>query len=167
MAAFQISFFVLLDDQNVTILYRHSGAISPFPLDYVIDPAGNVAYFRTEYDPDAMAEVIEELLASGTPVQDTPAAVADVRLEVAPNPFNPLTTIRYELSAAGSVTLDLYDARGSLVRRLLDGEHRPAGNHELNLDGRDDAGRELAAGVYLLRLSTDGAAATHKITLVR
>ena len=167
VAAFQITFPVLLDNENITSLYRQSGAISPFPLDYVIDQSGNVAYLRTEYDPDAMAEVIEELLATGTPVRDTPAVLTQVRLDAAPNPFNPLTTIRFEISAAGAVTLDLYDARGHLVRRLLNGEHRPAGSHELRLEGRDDAGRELAAGVYLLHLSTDGASASHKVTLVR
>ena len=52
----------LLDDDYVTPQYRQNGAISPFPLDYVIDPAGRVAYYATEYDPEAMMAAIDELL---------------------------------------------------------------------------------------------------------
>ena len=167
VSAFQITFPILLDSGNVTATYRQNGAISPFPLDYVIDQTGRVAYYRTEYDPDAMVAVIEDLLENPTPVVETPPSPVHVRLDAAPNPFNPLTTVRFELPAAGAVTLDLHDARGRLVRRILSGKFRAAGNHELRLDGRDDAGRELAAGVYLLRLRTAGGAATHKITLVR
>jgi len=62
--AFQMTYPVLLDGDNNHVVYRQSGATSPFPLDYVIDQAGNVAYHATEYDPAAMIEVIDRLLAN-------------------------------------------------------------------------------------------------------
>ena len=73
---------------------------------------------------------------------------------------------RFELPAAASATLDLHDARGLRVRRLLV-ESLAAGSHQLTFDGCDDIGRELAAGVYFLRLRAGDAIATHKLTLVR
>ena len=164
--ALQITFPVLLDDQFITQLYRQNGAISPYPLDYVIDAAGNVAFYSTEYDPEAMMAVIEELLESGTPVEDVPTPASPLQLRAAPNPFNPMTVVSFELPAAATVTLDLHDARGSRVRRLL-AESRAAGSHDLTFDGRDDAGRELAAGLYLLRLRAGRDTATRKLTLVR
>ncbi len=165
--AFQLTFPILLDDQNVTADYRQNGAISPFPLDYVIDQNGNVAYYRTEYEPEAMVAVIEELLAGATPVDDTPPAPRALSLEVAPNPFNPMTTISYELTTTTAVTLDLHDARGRRVRRLLAGEQQAAGIHSLTFDGRGQAGRDLAGGVYLVRLRAADSTAVHKISLVR
>jgi hypothetical protein len=74
--------------------------------------------------------------------------------------------VRFELPAAATVTLDLHDARGLRLRRLLAGPF-PAGAHEISFDGRDAAGRELATGLYLLRLRAGDAAATRKLTLVR
>lgn len=80
----------------------------------------------------------------------------------APNPFNPRTTVRYDLADAGHVQLGLFDLRGRLVRQLADGE-RPAGAHAVLLDGGD-----LASGIYLLRLvGPGGLSATQRVTLVR
>ena len=165
--AFQISFPILPDDNTVHGQYRQPNPTSPFPLDYVIDQDGLVAYHATEYQPEAMVAVIEDLLAIGTAVDDTPVAVAGLRLTAAPNPFNPRTVLSFELSEAGEVTLDVLDARGRRVRRVLDAAPHAAGHHEAVYDGRDNAGRELATGVYLLRMQVGGEVVNRKVTLVR
>jgi hypothetical protein len=90
------------------------------------------------------------------------AAGAAVLHPAAPNPFNPRTTLRYDLPVAGHVRLDLFDLRGRLVRRLAAGE-RPAGAHAVLLDAAD-----LASGIYLLRLNgPGGSVATQRVTLAR
>ena len=68
-----------------------------------------------------------------------------------PNPFNPHTTIAYELPEAGPVELAVYAPSGQRVRRLV-AAPLPAGRHAAAWDGRDDKGREVASGVYLCRL---------------
>ena len=83
-----------------------------------------------------------------------------------PNPFNPRTTVAFDLAHSGRVRLDLFDLRGRLVRRFVDGE-MAAGRHEVVWDGRDGAGRVAAAGVYLCRLSADGVKQMHKLALIR
>ena len=83
-----------------------------------------------------------------------------------PNPFNPETTIRYALPEAGAVRLLLYNVSGQLIRTLADGEHA-AGSYSVTWDGRDDAGRDVASGVYLSRMEVDGFRAVRKMVLVR
>ena len=83
-----------------------------------------------------------------------------------PNPFNPSTTIRFALAAAGRASLRVYDARGSLVRTLFD-ETRPAGPGNAMWDGRNDAGQSVASGVYLYRLSAGGDNRARKMVLLK
>jgi hypothetical protein len=83
-----------------------------------------------------------------------------------PNPFNPQTSIRFELAEAGRVTLDVFDARGRQVRKLIDRELF-AGPHVKSFDGRDDRGVGLASGVYYLLLRAPDRELRGRITLVR
>ena len=97
-------------------------------------------------------------------VEDAPTPV--LRLEAYPNPFNPSTRLAFSLPAAGRVVLDVYDARGRRVRRLLD-ETRTAGVFAVSWDGRDDGGRALSGGVYLARMIAGGEAASRKVVMIK
>ena len=68
-----------------------------------------------------------------------------------PNPFNAETVILFELQEALDVELAVYNLAGQKVVRLADGSQK-AGAHTVRWNGRDDAGRELASGVYVYRL---------------
>jgi len=88
-----------------------------------------------------------------------------------PNPFNPTTTISFDLPSDGFVTLKIYDITGRLVRVLVQ-EQKLAGAHSVLWDGLDDAGQKVAAGVYLYRIEFVDAAGermvmTRKMSLVR
>ena len=83
-----------------------------------------------------------------------------------PNPFNPATTIRFDIGKAGRTTLRIYDVRGSLVRTLFD-EWHPAGSGAATWDGRDDAGRVAASGVYVYRLTAGGESRARKMVLLK
>ena len=84
-----------------------------------------------------------------------------------PNPFNPGTTISYELAAPGAVHLAVYDLRGRLVRTIVDGQPLPPGRHEAHWDGRDGHGASAAGGVYLYRIRTGDYVAARSMTLVK
>jgi len=84
-----------------------------------------------------------------------------------PNPFNAETTVPYELPRSGVVRLSLYNTTGQQIRVLVEGG-RSAGTHLAMWDGRDDAGRDVASGVYMCRMEVDGnAVGTRRMTLVR
>ena len=94
-----------------------------------------------------------------------PAAAAAL-IGAAPNPFNPRTEIRWRQADSGPVTIAVHDAAGRRVRVLVN-EVLPGGEHGVAWDGRDDGGRLVAAGAYLVRLEAGGEADVRKITLVK
>lgn len=83
-----------------------------------------------------------------------------------PNPFNPRTTVAFELPKATHVRLSVFDTRGRHVQSLLD-ETRPAGRHEIVWDGQAEGGRRVASGVYLLRMVAEGVVETRRAVLVK
>jgi hypothetical protein len=72
-----------------------------------------------------------------------------------PNPFGSGTMIRFGLPDAREVRIDVFDVSGRRVRRLL-AERRGAGQHMISWDGTDESGREVANGIYLLVLESEG-----------
>ena len=104
-------------------------------------------------------------VADGSGVR-IPVAPAGRLLPAAPNPFNPRTTIRFALDSDGAVQLGIFDLAGRRVRTLADGSYA-AGEHRLSWEGRDDEGRRLNSGVYLLRLKGSGFVATRRVALVQ
>ena len=87
-----------------------------------------------------------------------------------PNPFNPTTLIRYQLSAGPgrpvAVTLVIYNILGQEVRTLVCGDQAP-GYYAVRWDGDDDLGREVASGLYLCRLEAGECSLTRKLLLLR
>lgn len=98
-----------------------------------------------------------------TSVGGTPGIAA---LSNYPNPFNPATTIRYELPSTQNVALAIFDVRGQMVRALEAGA-RPKGVHHAVWNGRDDGGNAVASGVYYVRLAHGGESLTRKIVLLK
>ena len=83
-----------------------------------------------------------------------------------PNPFNPQTSIHFDLPRTSRVRIRIYDAKGHLVRTLLDGVLQ-AGRHQVPWQGRTERGEAVASGVYLVRMETEGFRQTSKITLLK
>ena len=102
--------------------------------------------------------------AGATAAGDAPRALAIAG--VAPNPFNPRTTIRFEVPHAGRVEVLIYDMRGRCVRTLTDAV-LAVGRHEAVWDGRDDDGAAASAGVYLLRVVAGGEQRSAKLVLAK
>ncbi len=102
---------------------------------------------------------------SGKPDPDIQSLLAD-RLGAHPNPFNPSTTISFELSKAGHVKLEIFNVNGALITTLAD-EVREAGRHDILWNGRDAKGVSVATGIYFYRLDAAGEIITKKMMLLR
>jgi len=85
---------------------------------------------------------------------------------VAPNPFNPSTTVTFSLAAPGDVRAGVYDLSGGLVDVLAD-RRFAAGDHALQWSGRDATGRPMPSGVYVIRLGAGEDVRSEKLMLVR
>jgi hypothetical protein len=83
-----------------------------------------------------------------------------------PNPFNPSTTLRYQLAEDGPVRLEVFDILGQKVRTLV-ADLQTAGFHRVVWDSRDDAQRQVAAGVYFSRLQAGEFTQVRKLLLLK
>jgi hypothetical protein len=83
-----------------------------------------------------------------------------------PNPFNPSTTLQFSLSRDSQVRLTVHDLKGRAVRTLVAGD-RPAGDHSVVWDGRDDGGEAVGSGVYFVRVETRDGVDAQKISLIK
>jgi len=83
-----------------------------------------------------------------------------------PNPFNPVTTVRYAIPKESAVSIRVYNVLGQQVRVLVD-EVRPAGYHEAVWNGADERGREVSSGIYFCRMDAEGYRAVKRMILLK
>jgi FlgD Ig-like domain len=83
-----------------------------------------------------------------------------------PNPFNPVTTIRFSVAQKCRTRMFVYDVRGTLVATLID-RILPAGEHRVTWDGRDDRGIDVGSGVYFYHLEAGSVSLTRRMALLR
>ena len=84
-----------------------------------------------------------------------------------PNPFNPSTTITYDLPEKGRVKLDIYDAAGRFVKSLLDRTQNRGSNKSVVWNGKDTAGNRVCSGVYFYRLRFGREELSRKMILLK
>ncbi len=102
-----------------------------------------------------------------SPVDDIAGLPTYLDLRNQPNPFNPRTTIAFDLPREMRVSLRIYNVSGLLVDVLIDDQVAQQGGNEVVWHGRDLAGRVTPAGVYFYRLEADGFIETKRMTLLK
>ncbi|MBM3307761.1 MAG: agmatine deiminase family protein [Candidatus Eisenbacteria bacterium] len=119
--------------------------------------------------PSTRKALLEEILGFfGIGTTGVPAGTAP-RLALrqnSPNPFNPVTTLAFELPTAGPVELSVYSGSGRKVATLVD-RALPAGPHAISWGGTDDEGAQVASGVYFFRLTQGGETVSVKGVLLK
>jgi C1A family cysteine protease len=131
-------------------------------------PAGQWYYLVAAFDADGYGGGYSDRVTVSGGVSDVPDGLPRVMAisGIAPNPFNPRTTIRYDVARSGLVRLGVYDVRGHLIRDLVS-DRMTAGRHETVWDGRDRSGRAAAAGIYFVRLTSGNESLTQKMVLAK
>jgi hypothetical protein len=84
-----------------------------------------------------------------------------------PNPFNPETNIRYNLPQQAKVTVAIYDQLGRRVRTLVNNAEQNAGYYSVLWNGRDDAGQQVASGLYIYKIAASGQTLARKMVLLK
>lgn len=110
--------------------------------------------------------IVEDELSTDVVAADGAAPGAFRLLPNMPNPFNPLTAIRFEIPAEARVRVAVFDVTGRRVALLADGL-RPAGRFDVIWDGRDEGGRPVPSGAYFARMEGPDFTGTRKMMLVR
>jgi len=107
------------------------------------------------------------VVVSGASAQPAIPSVARTELlPNSPNPFNPSTKLSFALANPGNVSLKIYSVQGRLVATLVSGD-MAAGQHDVMWYGRDDTGRAVSSGTYLVRLEASGVVQSRRIMLMK
>lgn len=126
--------------------------------------------------PDGAEMKIDNIFKLGAPVSITPVVIDQLSsdrsvplikpLSIYPNPFNPSTTISFELKEPERVVVRIFDVSGRLVKTLADGTFTN-GPHELQWNGYDNNGAMVASGIYFIRLDSNTYTITQKAIMLR
>jgi hypothetical protein len=141
------------------------GLLALTPFDAAYWPVANQEHVLVTPENEVWLRAEIDRAPTAVPAGGAPSPVP-MALAGRPNPFNPATTLRFTLPAAGRVELAIHDAAGRRVRTLLAAD-LPAGPHAPVWRGDDDAGRPVPAGVYLVALRTAAGTATAKLAMVK
>ena len=128
-------------------------------------PASDVVhYYLKQVDLDGSTARSNSVAIALSPVELIPTTY--VLAQNFPNPFNPETTITFDLAAESTVALVIYDAAGQVVRRLVDGQTIAAGHYSADWDGINDDGASVSSGVYFYELRAGAFTSMKKMTLL-
>tara|TARA_B100000902_G_scaffold374535_1_gene403605 strand:+ start:679 stop:945 length:267 start_codon:yes stop_codon:yes gene_type:complete len=83
-----------------------------------------------------------------------------------PNPFNPITNIRYDLPTVSMVSIEIYNILGQRVRTLLN-KTQMAGHHYIQWNGKDQYDKNMPSGVYLVKFKANNFNHQRKIMLIK
>ena len=113
-------------------------------------------------------EIIDNPEEIPTDVEDDVIQVPEISYLDAnyPNPFNASTTLSFGVKEAGAVRLSVYNGRGRLVKTLVNDTKAP-GQYQIVWDGKDEYNNAVAAGLYLIRMESDGFIQTRKALLIK
>jgi len=120
----------------------------------IVPTIGAILDFPT---PFVSGNVITEMLADPTAIPKTDSRKLPDRFlfDNFPNPFNPTTTIRFQLAEPAHVRIQIFDLRGHEIISVANQE-MPDGIHEVDWNGRGKDDRPVSAGIYFYRMTTDG-----------
>jgi hypothetical protein len=128
-------------------------------------PTAEMVYYRLkQVDLDGTVRFSDPLgVALGARFEPVPT---DFAVNAYPNPFNPSTTVSYDLPVDAAVTIVIYDAVGQEVRRLVS-DQKSAGRYKVQWDARDNLGHAVGSGVYIASVKAGSWSASQKMLLLK
>ena len=159
--------------ERVGDLVAGDGTIDVFKTYEFVDsdpPLADVIYYylkQIDLDGSSSRSQVVEVFFGSTVVDQGLVPLVNALAQNFPNPFNPETTIRFDLAEAATVTVTVYDAAGQTVLTLVDGEHLSAGNYSRIWDGLNQNGEAVGSGVYFYEMNAGKFNSMKKMTLVR
>jgi hypothetical protein len=163
-----------VDPQNLSVSYNGSNTtwVIPITLEYSTPYFWRVVPFNTTGPAVSENCPIWSFMTIADPTvsdDDVIIAITETNLlQNFPNPFNPETTIKFEIGNGKleNVRIEIYNLRGQHVRSLVNGVYT-AGEHRVVWNGRDDYGRNVSSGIYLYVMKTDDYQAVRKMLLMK
>jgi hypothetical protein len=137
----------------------------PYDYSMVIDQNGTVQYRGNGVNTTEINETIENLLTTSVDNEEIFSIKFDL-VKSYPNPFNPRTTIEFNVDELQIIQLNILDSRGRLVRSLKN-ERLPSGSYSVVWDGTADNRQKVASGLYFAQLKGEIYTRTFKLILLQ
>jgi hypothetical protein len=149
----------LLIDNSVDDIYSTGCVISDNVFHAVYDEGeeGNIYYGSWEIDSDGTLSMDEE---------NNTLPISNVLYDCYPNPFNPVTTLRYDIPEDGIVNITIYDMMGRVVSNLVSSQQN-AGYKSIQWNATNNTGQPVSAGVYLYTIQAGEFRQTKKMVLLK
>ena len=153
----------------VNPVVNHAGASLPIPdgsLIVVLSDGSNVISIKVTAEDGSTSQTYTVTVTRGAGKRLASQTDQPQLYQNAPNPFNSQTVISYFLQQPSLARLEIFALNGQRVAVLSEGQQQ-AGHYRFHWNGRDDAGRALASGIYIYRLMTAEGTLTRKLTLLQ
>jgi hypothetical protein len=163
------------DFSHINIYRANVAGFTPGPSNLVhttnattwTDAAPGAAYYKVTAVDESGNESNAATASQTVGVEGAATPIAFALHAAVPNPFAHSTSFAYDVPASGgAVKLGVYDISGRMVRALVDGP-QSAGRKTMTWDGRDDQGRALPVGLYMMRMQAAGFAQMRKLVLTK
>lgn len=163
--AYKINLLGSFEWENI-ILFAGPVEYYPWPTAISDGSGGAIYLFEDDYYVWATKISAEGVLGGTSPIINQPQVPSILRISAYPNPFNPSTTIEYDIPEKSDVSLIIYDMTGRDVRTLISRSEIP-GSYQVHWDGMSGDGRQVSAGMYFARLFTGVHSSTAKMVYLR
>lgn len=160
---FGLTYPILLDPGGlVTGLYPMIG-ITPYPRDVIIDQNGIIAYMNSEYDPQYMLQTVNSLLGINDITKEEHKFLPkDFQLIVYPNPFNPVTTVSFNVFEELPIRLDIYNLLGQKIQSQKFENYSVGDKASISINMENNP-----TGVYFINLTNGIISNSAKLLLLR
>jgi len=158
----------IISYKNDVSLFGQGTVSHPTDYEYVdglVEQGNTYEYRLADVDMDGVVTYhsVRNVYIESNPL---PAIAQDFSVSAYPNPFNPITNIRYSILEGGLTNISIYDISGKLVNTLVNTE-QTAGWHEVKWDGSDSNGNKVSGGAYLYRVTIGNNTKTNKLILLQ
>ena len=135
----------------------------------ILPEAGDFEYYiiaMYDQENESGASNTEIISWDGTSVDDPLIPIVNALYQNSPNPFNPQTSISFDLKDDAKVVLEIYNMKGQKVRQLVNSSIS-AGQHSVVWNGKDDNNKTVSSGIYFYKFKTEDYQATKKMLLLK
>jgi len=135
----------------------------------MLSEAGEYEYYiiaMYNQENESEASNTEMINWDGTEGYDQLIPIANALYQNSPNPFNPQTSINFDIKNDARVVLEIYNMKGQKVKQLIDSTII-AGKHSIVWNGTDDNNKTVSSGIYFYQFKTEGYQATKKMLLLK
>ena len=124
-------------------------------------------FFAEPLDSSTLAKLGFTHFPTGVEIVDDGIPKEYILSQNYPNPFNPSTSIRFSIPQSQSVSLEIYDIQGTLIKILLNNSIHSTGTYELKWDGIDERGANVGSGIYFTKMTAGDFKQIQKMVLLK